>query len=439
MKESLSKRLNKGFAFNLILSLFLALIPIFRLASKNSDYFSQTLWAEDGLFTLCFKKASILRCTTDGFSGYLQLLPRLTGFFASRFDPQYWALVINLQAILIYFLITLFLFSYLSHKNLRFSNRLLIAAAPTLLAFSGTEIIGVIANDYLLLFYVALVYITFLDAEEEKSRFPLSSIVIFSTLALSSPFGAVAGLLLAFKLFAVRRLKERKFLLAFIAAANLIQIVVMIDQIGKREQRLNFPDFVRESALNFLKSFFYIIYSPKTNELQSGARYIIIWVLISISFVALLFINRWKLLLFTQIKNQILNLALLVFAFLAVLFISVFSNGAPHRYLNLLILLNILSLVTVFLNSNAFFYKRVAEILTLLVILNLILNFQVSEYRVSSPSWTNEWNKSIEMCKSKAVSVPITFTPLWPTINPHTYPMFEPLTNTVTCIDILSD
>jgi hypothetical protein len=165
----------------------------------------------------------------------------------------------------------------------------------------------------------------------------------------------------------------------------------------------------------------------------------VIGILISISLVTLLFFKRRRLIFFTQKKNQTVNLSLLFFAYLTVLFISVFSNGAPHRYLNLLILINILILVTIFLNAPQFFSKKVAGTLTMFIIINLTLNFQVSEYRVTSPSWKSEWAKSIETCKSKVARVPITFTPLWPTINPHTYPMFEPLTNIIPCTDIVSD
>ena len=436
MKEDFFAFARKKIFYNFILSVILSLVPFLRLLSKNSDYLSQTLWAEDGLFTLCFKKSSILNCTTDGFSGYLQLLPRLTGLIASRFDPQYWALAINLQAIVIYFLITLFLFSFLGQRDIPFSARFLIAGAPTLLAFSGSEIIGIIANDYLLLFYVALVYITFLNTNEEKRRFDLSPLVVFCLLALSSPFGLVAGLLLAIKIFINRRLKMNWLFLAMIAVANLIQVAIMINQIGKREQNLNILYFVKEAILNSLKSIIYIVYTPKSGDLLPGVSFSYAAGFIVLTFAILVFFKFRKSLRINLKENQRVNLIFQITSFVSVLFISVLSNGSPVRYLNLLILMNILIFTTIFLNKSKLLSKRIALTLSFFIFINLVISFQVSETRVSAPYWKDEWSRAAQTCSSEQGTVAITFTPLWPTVNTHTYPMFEPITNKISCKDI---
>jgi hypothetical protein len=436
MKEDFFSFTRKKIFYNLIMSVILSLVPFLRLLSKNSDYLSQTLWAEDGLFTLCFKKSSILNCTTDGFSGYLQLLPRLTGLIASRFDPQYWALAINSQAIVIYFLITFFLFSYLGQRDIPFSTRFLIAGAPTLLAFSGSEIIGIIANDYLLLFYIALVYITFLNTSEERRRFKVSALVLFCILALSSPFGLVASLLLAIKIFINHRLKTNWLFLAMIAVANFIQIAIMINQIGKRGQNLNILYFVKEVVLNSLKSFIYIFYTPKSGDLLPGLSFSSAEGFIVLTFAILVLFKFRKSMSINLKENQRINSIIQITSFVSVLFISVLSNGAPIRYINLLILINILIFTTIFLNRSKLLSKRFAVTLSFFVILNLGISFQVSETRVSAPYWKDEWSKAAQTCSSELGTIAITFTPLWPTVNTHTYPMFEPLTNRISCQDL---
>jgi hypothetical protein len=437
MKQDFSSFIRKKIFYNLILSMILSLVPFLRLLSKNSDYLSQTLWAEDGLFTLCFKKSSILNCTTDGFSGYLQLLPRLTGLIASRFDPQYWALAINLQAITIYFLITFFLFSYLGQRDIPFSTRFLIAGAPTLLAFSGSEIIGVIANDYLLMFYVTLVYITFLNTDEEMRRFSVSALALFCILALSSPFGLIAGVLLTVKIVSTRRLKKSGNSLAIIALANFIQIVTMVSQLGNREQSVSISFFMKEVILNSLKSLIYIFYTPKSSDLLPGVSFNCAKVFIVITIPILILFKFKKVLCINLKKNQRFNFLIQIFSFLSVLFISVLSNGAPVRYLNLLIMINILILATIFLNRSQLLSMRIAVVLSFFMILNLGISFPVSATRVSAPSWKDEWSKAAQTCSSDPESTAITFTPLWPTVNNHTYPMFEPLTNLIPCQNLL--
>jgi hypothetical protein len=434
MNDSLLGQLKYKTSLNLLLSVSLAFIPFFRLFSANSEYLSQTLWAEDGLFTLCYKKSSILNCSFDGYSGYLQLLPRFTGLIASLFDPQYWALAINIQAIFFYFLITFFLLSYLSSKKLEFSSKFVIASAPTLLAFSGLEIIGVISSNYLLLFYASLVYITFLDSEKDKKRFQISFFIILCTLALTSPFGLVAGIFLVIKFVHASKLGKNKLSVFLLIIANLFQIFVILSQHGNRQQTF----LIKETLRNSLKSFVYIFYTPKSGDFLPGINFNFIEFLAAICIVILILFRFRTRLVFNQTSEQILNLAIQVLAFVSVLLISILSNGAVARYLNLLILIALLILVTV-LRKTKILNSQFAVIGVLTsIIFNLGINFQVPEWRVSAPSWEAEWSNAINTCLSTDKIIPITFTPVWPTISPHSYPMFEPLTNRISCKDVVS-
>lgn len=415
------------------LSVFLSFIPFLRLASGNPKYLSQTLWAEDGLFTLCFKKSTILECSTDGFSGYLQGLPRFTGFIASRFDAQLWALVINVQALLIYFLLTLFLITIISYKDNLTSIKIIIAGAPTLLAFSGTEIIGVISNDYLLLYYVALVYISFYNPGTESRTIKVSAGIIFLALGLSSPFGFFAGAFLLIKMFIIRNLRKNKIMISGILLANLLQALVIVSQIGKRDQMVSLSSFLKETGLNSVKSVFYIFYTPRSGDFLPGVKFGTLAYSAAFIFLAfILFIIRKRILLYIRLKKGF-NLALQLASFVLVLVVSIVTNGSVSRYLNLLMLINVLIIVSIAIMLDKNKSKLIGRTLLLFLMLNLVLNFQVSETRVSQPEWKNEWMTIKEKCDSGSEQVQLTFTPQWPTINPHPYPMFEPLTNSIGC------
>jgi hypothetical protein len=399
----------------------------------NSKYLSQTLWAEDGLFTLCFKKSSVLECSTDGFSGYLQGLPRFTGFIASRFDPQYWALAINIQALIIYFLLTLFLITVLSYREYSMSIKVLIAGAPTLLAFSGTEIIGVISNDYLLLYYAALVYISFYNPLAEGRAIKFSAGVIFLTLGLSSPFGVFAGVFLLIKMFLNRNLSKNKLMISAVVLANLIQTLVIVSQVGKRDQIVSLSYFFREIVLNSLKSIFYIFYTPRSGDFLPGIEfgtlaYLLAFILLAFTLLAF----RKRILQYIKLKKG-LNLALQLTSFVLVLVVSIITNGSVSRYLNLLLLINVLIIASIGIQLDSKKSKFIGRTLLSFLVCNLALNFQVSETRVSQPEWKNEWIALQEKCNSGQEQVQLTFTPQWPTINPHPYPMYEPLTNLISC------
>jgi hypothetical protein len=406
------------------------------MASENSKYLHQTLWAEDGLFTLCYKKSSILECSTDGFSGYLQGLPRFTGYIASQFDPQNWALAVNIQALLIYFLLTLFLITILNYRDHALSLKILIAGAPTLLAFSGTEIIGVISNDYLLLYYVALVYITFYDPSTEGKTVKISAGIIFLTLGLSSPFGIFASAFLVIKMYSIQNIRKNKLMISVVVLANLLQALIIVSQVGKREQVITLPYLAKELSLNSLKSVFYIFYTPKSGDFLPGVKFGNL-----AYFVAFILIASSLLIFRKYIRENInlkkgLNLSFQLTSFILVLLISILTNGSVSRYLNLLMLINILIIASLGTQQKRKTSNLIGRLLLSILAVNLVVNFQVSDTRVSEPIWANEWISAQEKCRSGLEQTPLTFTPSWPTTNPHPYPMFEPLTNKIACTKI---
>ena len=287
------------------------------------------------------------------------------------------------------------------------------------------------------MFYVALVYITFLKSDEEKRSLNVSALLIFCILALSSPLGVIAGLLLAIKTLSTRRIKKSWLFLALIVVSNLTQIAIMIIQIGKREQNISFLHFVKEVTLNSLKSFVYIFYTPKSDDLLPGISFNYAAGFIVLTFVILVLFKFRKSLRINLEENQRINFIIQITSFVTVLFISLLSNGAPVRHLNLLILINILIFTTIFLSRSKLLSKRIALALSFCIILNLGINFRVSETRVSAPYWKDEWSKATQTCSSDMGIIAITFTPLWPTVNTHTYPMFEPLTNSIPCQNLL--
>jgi len=436
MKISYLKIVSSTKFQSLTLGILLSFIPFLRMASENPKYLHQTLWAEDGLFTLCYKKSSILECGTDGFSGYLQGLPRFTGFIASQFDPQNWAIAVNIQALLIYFLLTIFLITILNYRDHALSLKVLIAGAPTLLAFSGTEIIGVISNDYLLLYYVALVYITFYDPIAEGKSVKISAGVIFVTLALSSPFGIFASVFLLTKMYLIRNIHKNKLFISVVVLANLLQALIIVSQIGKREQVITLPYLAKELSLNSLKSVFYIFYTPKSGDFLPGVKFGNVAYLAAFVLVAsFILIFRKRIREHINLKKG-LNISFQLASFILVLLISIITNGSVSRYLNLLMLINILIIASLGTQQERKTSKLIGRFLLSILAINLVINFQVSDTRVSEPIWANEWKSAQEICGSGLEQTPLTFTPSWPTTNPHPYPMFEPLTNMIDCTKI---
>ncbi len=54
-----------------------AALSILRLLLQSGNSMGELVWAEDGLFPLCIRKAGVWECLSDPFAGYLLGVPRL--------------------------------------------------------------------------------------------------------------------------------------------------------------------------------------------------------------------------------------------------------------------------------------------------------------------------------------------------------------------------
>jgi len=84
--------------FTVLVFLVAGAISLIRLQLTYSDAVTDVLWAEDGLFPFCVRRADVLSCTFEAYAGYLLLIPRLLAGVVAMFPMPDWALAANLTA-----------------------------------------------------------------------------------------------------------------------------------------------------------------------------------------------------------------------------------------------------------------------------------------------------------------------------------------------------
>jgi len=141
--------------------LLAAAISLARILVTNSTALSTLVWAEDGLFPLCVRKADALTCLMDPFAGYLLLLPRAVAALVALLPLEQWAWATNLAAAVLAGLASAFVFMVLRRIDVHAVIAVLVALLPVLAPIAGFEAVQTIGNVYMLLLFVMAICLAF--------------------------------------------------------------------------------------------------------------------------------------------------------------------------------------------------------------------------------------------------------------------------------------
>ena len=219
-------------AFPLIALVAGAVLMVLRIAGRSP---LTTIWAEDRTVFLVQALASPWRLFSP-YAGYLQLLPRLIGQFASFLPLPDASAAFAISGAVIASAVALFVF-YASAGHVRYGLlRALLAAAVLLLPVAPLEIAdsGVNTPWYLLfaLFWAAL-------WRPRGGGLALAALIAFLTGA-STPMAVAIAPLLALRIVALPRIREHA-VTAGLAAGLLLQVPVIASAGRSRVDRLAGP------------------------------------------------------------------------------------------------------------------------------------------------------------------------------------------------------
>jgi len=156
---SASKNLARTFAGSVglgsaaAIGLVAGVASLLRLWLGSSSSITQNLWAEDGLFALCIRKADFATCTAEPFAGYLILAPRLLALPTALAPFDLWALTANLVAAVLAGAIAAAVFYASRRFSVRGFTSAGVALLPVIAPVSGLEALNAIGSAYMLLLY----------------------------------------------------------------------------------------------------------------------------------------------------------------------------------------------------------------------------------------------------------------------------------------------
>ena len=151
-----------------------ALISLGRLWLANPEAISSVMWAEDGLFPLCVRKANWLACLIDPFAGYSLLVPRVLAGVTAIFPIDLWPLVANVTASVLGGVIAGWAVWWLRRAGIGPFVSVFVALLPVLTPIVGFESISVIASIYMPMLFLAAIMVAFPIAP-----YPVKSTAVF--------------------------------------------------------------------------------------------------------------------------------------------------------------------------------------------------------------------------------------------------------------------
>lgn len=170
-------------------------ISLGRLWLGNRQAITENLWAEDGLFPLCIRKADFLTCLTDPFAGYLLFLPRVLAWPVSVFPWESWALVANLLAASFIGVVSALALVITRRAGLGWFVAVAVALLPSLAPMVGLEAINALGSSYKPLLFVSTLLVLLLPLDGLRRSWVAVGFVVLLVTALTIPSAVVLVLL----------------------------------------------------------------------------------------------------------------------------------------------------------------------------------------------------------------------------------------------------
>lgn len=197
-----------------VLGVVAAVVSLGRLWVANHEALTQVLWAEDGLFPLCVRKAGFLSCVADPFAGYLLFLPRLVAGVVAQLPVASWALAMNLAAAFMAGTLCGMTAWWVRRAGFGPVAAMVIGALPVLAPLVGLEAINAVGSLYMPLLYLCTVMICVPSPLHRSTTVIVAVTLLIS--ALTIPLTAI--LLLPLAVQALRRRVRMRAALWWVAA-----------------------------------------------------------------------------------------------------------------------------------------------------------------------------------------------------------------------------
>lgn len=175
----------------LLVGLLAAGISIGRLWLANPSAPQEVLWAEDGLFPLCIRKADFFTCLAEPYAGYFLFTPRVLAWPVEILPWQYWAEASNILAAILAGTVSALVLIVTRNAGLNWFVSIAIALLPVIAPMTGLEAINSVSSSYMLLLYASTIAIALPESSNQHRRWSIGIGLLLLVTALTIPSAAV--------------------------------------------------------------------------------------------------------------------------------------------------------------------------------------------------------------------------------------------------------
>ena len=202
----------------LIVTVVAAVASIGRLLLGTKNSVGQLVWAEDGLFPLCVRKAGLGECLVDPFAGYLLGAPRLLAGLTAVAPLETWGWVTNVVAAVAWGLLSGLTAAWLVARDFRVLVAAVVGLLPVVIPLAGLEAVNSVGSIYMPLLYSATIILAV--GWHGRGATGIAAFLVFIA-AITIPTAVILMAPLAVSVFASRVPRRSGLLVAGALAVGL--------------------------------------------------------------------------------------------------------------------------------------------------------------------------------------------------------------------------
>jgi len=396
----------------LIVTLVAAVASIGRLLLGANNSIGQLVWAEDGLFPLCVRKAGLVECLADPFAGYLLGAPRLLAGVTAVTPLERWGWVSNVVAAVVWGLLCGLTTAWLVARDFRVPVAAVVGLLPVVIPLAGLEAVNSVGSIYMPLLYSATIILAV--GWHGRAATGIAASLVFMA-AVTIPTAIILFGPLAVSLFASRVPRRSALLAAGTLVVGLaLQLTVVLTAPASRNLAIT-PEAVSAWAKDLPTALLTLWPGLSFGETTIFGFFtlpVVTWTGAAFAVALVVAGIRWA---FSSHVGTSLAGILLICG-LAFSFVPTATGYASNRYF-VLTVLGIAATGVVLLDRVPIAKSRWAFLgVVALFALAWIPTFPASEWRATaSPEWSVTINRvSAECAVDPTAPARMEFSPNWP-------------------------
>ena len=408
-------------------------VSLARMALGDPSALARVLWAEDGLFPLCVRKAGLLECLVQPFAGYFLGVPRVLAGVTALVPAEQWALAANLLAAGSVGVLAGLTAWWVLRAGLHPLTAALAGLVLVALPIAGIEAVNAIGSLYMPLLALTA-FVVAMPGPEHRSGDGLA-MGLLGVSALTSPLTIVLAPFLALQWIRGSLSSGRaiRWSLALVAGST-VQVAVIVAARGQRSMGVT-PESIVSAITQFTGALLTFVPGLALGTTRVDGT-IPLPLAPGLPWIVLAVLGSTSLALAARRSAPARTMGILGLVAIASALLPAATGAASNRYYvapaMMLALSALIGLDSRWSRLTDTVARRLALACVFLVIAAVWWPMIPASYFRSQPNppWTEELERARAVCELGGAFATVRFTPVWPS---RWLPVREPTTSRVEC------